>query len=93
MTRIAAGIGTLEGERVDGRVERPRCAGHQRHWFTIGARKAGHTGLRSPVCVRCGAPNPLDLTTDDWLELGELFPERYGEIAEKVRDQLDAGSW
>ncbi len=32
-----------------------RCkSGNQRHWFT----RRGSVGEASPVCVRCGAPNP-----------------------------------
>ena len=29
-------------------------AGNQRHWFT----RRGSVGEASPVCVRCGVPNP-----------------------------------
>jgi hypothetical protein len=32
-----------------------------RHWFTV----YGIVGLRSPVCRRCGAPNPRPLTPDE----------------------------
>lgn len=39
--------------------------GNQRHWFSI----RGQAYLRSPVCVRCGAPNPRRLDDHD---LGEL---------------------
>lgn len=31
-----------------------RCKYHSRHWFSV----YGAVGLRSPVCRRCGAPNP-----------------------------------
>jgi hypothetical protein len=43
---------------------------HSRHWFTV----YGNPGLRSPVCRRCGIPNPRPLTEieqreyDVWLE-------------------------
>lgn len=40
-----------------------KCPGHMRHWFTLGV------GIRTPVCVRCGAPNPRKLTDDEWDEL------------------------
>lgn len=32
--------------------------GNLRHWFNV----YGNPGLRSPICVRCGAPNPRKLT-------------------------------
>lgn len=41
------------------------CPGYARHWFSI----HGQVYLRSPVCVRCGAPNPRALTDE---ELGDL---------------------
>jgi hypothetical protein len=43
----------------------PRCPGHQRHWYSI----HGQAYLRSPVCVRCGHPNPKPLSDDDWRAL------------------------
>ncbi len=64
------------------------CPGHSRHWFTI----RGHVGLPSPFCIRCGFTNPRQLTTDDWFLLGELFPDKYGETAALVRDELESGS-
>jgi hypothetical protein len=42
-----------------------RCPHRARHWFTV----VGHVGLRSPVCVSCGAPNPRPLSEHDWAEL------------------------
>lgn len=42
-----------------------RCPGHGRHWYTV----HGAVGLRSPVCVRCGDPNPRPLSEDEWAEL------------------------
>lgn len=46
---------------------RPRCPGNFRHWF-IAPRT---TGVRTPVCQRCGAPNPTWTKADqdawdDW---------------------------
>lgn len=35
-------------------IERVRCPGHVRHWFT--RYRMPH--FRLPTCVRCGAPNP-----------------------------------
>jgi hypothetical protein len=40
-----------------------RCTGGARHWFTV----VGAVGLRSPVCRRCGAPNPR-ITEDELAE-------------------------
>jgi hypothetical protein len=37
----------------------PRC------WYSIPA----NVGLRSPVCVRCGNPNPRPLSDDQWADL------------------------
>lgn len=42
-----------------------KCPGHHRHWFSV----HGQAYLRSPVCVRCGAPNPRPLSEED---LGNL---------------------
>lgn len=44
---------------------RTPCPGRARHWFSLW----GNVGLRSPVCVSCGAPNPQPLTEDQWAEL------------------------
>jgi hypothetical protein len=41
------------------------CPGYGRHWYTA----PGTIGLRSPVCTRCGAPNPRPLTGEEWAEL------------------------
>ncbi len=65
-----------------------RCPGHSRHWFSFRSRQVGGTGVRSPVCVRCGSPNPNELTSDEWIGLGELFPEKYGETADQVRESI-----
>jgi hypothetical protein len=43
-----------------GRTEAPpRCG--TRHWFSV----YGAPGLRSPVCRRCGAPNPRRLNESE----------------------------
>jgi hypothetical protein len=49
-----------------------------RHWFA----PYGHPGVRLPKCIRCGAPNPPALTTDDWDYLLRFLPDlktRHGE--------------
>lgn len=64
-----------------------KCPGSQRHWFTV----RGHVGLRSPICVRCGAPNPATLTTDDWWQLLD-YPkllERAGTNPTQLRQSLE----
>lgn len=38
-----------------------RCPQHQRHWFTY----YGRVGMASPVCVRCGAPNPRHIPDEE----------------------------
>lgn len=44
-------------------IYRPHaCPGHSRHWFSV----HGQAYMRSPVCVRCGAPNPKLIGADDW---------------------------
>lgn len=55
-----------------------------RHWFA----PPRHVGLRSPVCVRCGAPNPRPLTEqerEEWAyfltSLGEYWREFYEKAA------------
>jgi hypothetical protein len=40
------------------------CGYHSRHWFTV----YGNPGLRSPVCRRCGKPNPKPLTDSEQRE-------------------------
>jgi hypothetical protein len=44
------------------------CPGNARHWFSF----YGMPGYRSPVCVRCGTPNPRPLTAAEWDELLQL---------------------
>ena len=58
---------TTADRRADGRKRErgDRCRGNARHWFTV----RGHVGARTPRCVRCGATNPKELTSDDWLYL------------------------
>ena len=41
------------------------CTGGWRHWYSV----PREVGLRSPVCVRCGHPNPRPLTDGEWAEL------------------------
>lgn len=48
------------------------CPGHFAHWFTVSARVAGGTGLRAPICQRCGAPNPRTLNDDELSEYRDV---------------------
>ena len=42
-----------------------RCPHRARHWRIA----FGTVGLRTPVCVYCGSPNPKPLTDDEWAAL------------------------
>lgn len=53
-----------------------RCRGHSRHWFSV----YGMPGLRSPVCRRCGEPNPRPL------DESELASYRYAVSRGWARD-------
>jgi hypothetical protein len=50
-----------------------RCTGGARHWFSL----AGLTGVRTPVCVRCGEPNPRKLSDAEWADLAYWRGHRY----------------
>jgi hypothetical protein len=66
---------------------RRRCPGHARHWFA----PYGHPGLRLPKCIRCGAPNPRPLTTDDWQELaGDYFADLKTWTGEPMIEDVEA---
>jgi hypothetical protein len=41
------------------------CPGRFRHWRIA----IGTVGLRTPVCVYCGSPNPKPLSATEWREL------------------------
>lgn len=62
------------------------CHGYQRHWFSI----YGQAYLRSPVCVRCGAPNPRPLTDDELDDLADFVKARPrwagGRVAAALRE-------
>jgi hypothetical protein len=44
------------------------CKYGRRHWFSV----YGAPGLRTPVCVRCEAPNPRPLSDDEWVALTDF---------------------
>lgn len=61
-----------------GQSTRRGCPGNARHWFSV----HGQAYLRSPVCVRCGAPNPRPLTDDQWDQLEDFnahYPAYVGQ--------------
>ena len=60
------------GQRVDGRPLEMggRCGHYSRHWF------APIAYLRTPKCVRCGAPNPRPLTEEEQIEYDEWKASR-----------------
>jgi hypothetical protein len=47
-------------------------SGYVRHWFTV----HGRVGLRSPVCVRCGAENPDPLSIYELEDYNAYLEER-----------------
>ena len=49
-----------------------RCPGNARHWFAI----PGYVGYRSPVCVRCGAPNPRPLSATERRDYDDVMAQR-----------------
>ncbi len=42
-----------------------RCPGRARHWRVAW----GTVGVRRPVCIYCGSPNPRPLTEWEWEDL------------------------
>jgi hypothetical protein len=74
---------STEEERA---VSATKCPGHGRHWFSV----HGQAYLRSPVCVRCGAPNPRPLTAEQWVELEEFNGHYPAYVGRHVVDALRA---
>lgn len=56
----------------------------RRHWFSV----YGRVRLRSPVCVRCEAPNPRPLTEDEWAALTD-YRKMGGRVGVLVRIAMD----
>jgi hypothetical protein len=72
--------GVMAGEPPD---QRRSCPGHARHWFSV----HGQAYLRSPVCVRCGEPNPRKLSDDEMSTLADFdrhFPMYIGRHAHRA---------
>jgi|HubBroStandDraft_2_1064218.scaffolds.fasta_scaffold02398_20 hypothetical protein len=60
-----------------------RCPGRYRHWRVA----RGTVGMRTPVCVCCGSPNPNPLTEDEWAQL--LDWARYHNVGDYVRTAIE----
>jgi hypothetical protein len=61
-----------------------RCPGRARHW-----RIAWRTvGLRTPVCIFCGSPNPRPLTECEWSDLID-WSQDHG-VGDYVRSAIEA---
>ena len=60
-----------------------RCPGRVRHWRIA----FGCVGLRTPVCVYCGDPNPRPLTDDEWQDLIEW--SRVANVGDHVRSAIE----
>lgn len=62
-----------------------RCPGRARHrriaWGTV--------GLRTPVCVYCGSPNPRPLTRCEWDDLADWINSG-ANVGEHVRAAMAA---
>ena len=61
-----------------------RCPGRMRHWRIA----FGTVGLRTPVCIYCGSPNPKPLTDDEWRELIDW--SRLQQVGSRVRAAIEA---
>lgn len=61
-----------------------RCPGRVRHWRIA----FGTVGLRTPVCVYCGSPNPKPLTDLEWREL--IAWSRNAAVGDRVRAAIEA---
>lgn len=64
-----------------------RCIGRARHWRIAW----GTVGLRTPVCVYCGSPNPRPLTRWEWDDLIE-WSKTGANMGEHVRTAIEARS-
>lgn len=60
-----------------------RCTGRARHWRIA----FGTVGLRTPVCVYCGSPNPRPLKDWEWHEL--LYHASEHSVGDHVRTAIE----
>jgi hypothetical protein len=61
-----------------------RCPGRMRQWRIA----FGTVGLRTPVCVFCGSPNPRPLTEAEWRDLADWARDH--SVGDHVRTALEA---
>jgi len=61
-----------------------RCRDRARHWRIA----FGTVGLRTPVCVYCGSPNPKPLADHEWEALIEH--SREFNVGDHVRTAIEA---
>ena len=59
------------------------CPGRARHWRTA----FGAVGMRTPVCVYCGSPNPRPLADWEWEDLINWARER--SVGDHVRTAIE----
>lgn len=74
---------TVAGPRGD---SRPGCPGRARHWRIA----FGTVGMRTPVCVYCGSPNPVPLSDDEWAQIIDLASLR--SVGDHVRTAIEERS-
>lgn len=60
-----------------------RCP-RRRHWRIA----LGTVGMRTPVCIDCGSPNPKPLTEDEWVQLIDWSRDHY--VGDHVRTAIEA---
>jgi len=48
----------------------------------------GTVGMRAPVCVDCGSPNPKPLTDDEWAQVIDWARNHY--VGDHVRTAIEA---
>jgi len=60
------------------------CRGRARHWRIA----FGTVGLRTPVCVYCGSPNPKPLTDYEWDDLIGWSQDH--NVGDAVRTAIEA---
>jgi hypothetical protein len=73
---------------MSGYINDRYCPGRARHW-----RIAFRTvGMRTPVCVYCGSPNPKPLSEEEWASLLDWSADnRVGRhVAEAIEEYQEA---
>ena len=61
-----------------------RCGNfYVRHWRIA----FGTVGMRTPVCSRCGSPNPKPLAEDEWVDLLDWATDH--NVGDHVRTAIE----